>query len=123
MNKTWLAACGLDCETCTIRLAPHDSNAAEGIIKWFRNMGWLKEDEGMDEVIERRMYCTGCRGSRETHWSSDCWILICCVDDRNLNNCSECSNFPCDRLVAWSEENDSYRAAFTTLKELNEARS
>ena len=123
MKLNWLAACGLDCETCEIRLAPHDGDAADVILKWFRSMGWLKEDEGMDEVIERRMYCTGCHGNRETHWSADCWILTCCVDDRGLNNCSECEVFPCDRLIKWSEENDSYRAAFSTLIELNEARS
>ena len=119
MISNWLAACGLDCETCEIRLAPHDANTAEGVMKWFRSMGWLKEDEGMDEVIERRMYCTGCHSSRETHWSSDCWILTCCVDDRGLNNCSECDQFPCERLVTWSQENDSYRAAFDTLKRLH----
>lgn len=123
MKRNWGAACGLNCETCEIRLAPHDADAAEGVMKWFRSMAWLKEDEGMDEVIERRMYCTGCHGSRETHWSADCWILICCVDDHNLNNCSECETFPCDRLLEWSGENKSYEAAFAGLNALNETRS
>jgi hypothetical protein len=33
MNQKWMAACGLDCETCEIRLAPFNPAAAEVFIK------------------------------------------------------------------------------------------
>jgi hypothetical protein len=115
-----MAACGLNCVTCEIRLAPSDQHAADVLIKWFISEGWLPENEGMPEVIERRMYCTGCLGSRATHWSSDCWILTCCVDQYGLTNCSQCSDSPCERLVTWSEQNDSYRQALKTLKRLRD---
>ena len=38
-----LAACGLDCGPCPIRRIPFDAEAAEGMIAWFKQMGWLKE--------------------------------------------------------------------------------
>jgi len=121
MNKKWMAACGLDCETCEIRLAPFDPAAAEVLVNWFKSQGWLAENEGMSEVIQRKMFCTGCLGSRATHWSADCWILACCVDQHGLENCSQCGDFPCDRLVAWSKENESYQQALENLKLLRES--
>lgn len=118
MNVDWMAACGLNCETCEIRLAPSDPHAAEVVMTWFKGEGWLAVDEGMPEVIERKMYCTGCLGSRDTHWSGDCWILDCCVDQHELTNCSQCRDFPCQRLVAWSKQNDSYQQALENLSSL-----
>lgn len=121
MNDTnMLAACGLDCQACEIRRAPTDPAAAEVLLKWFRSQGWLSDDEGMDQVIERKMYCTGCLGSRDTHWSADCWILACCVDDHGLKNCSECEDFACERLVEWAGQNDDYAAALARLRTLHE---
>jgi hypothetical protein len=110
-----MAACGLNCETCEIRLARFDPQAADGLVNWLKSEGWLAADEGMPQVIERKLFCTGCLGSRGTHWSADCWILTCCVDRHSLSNCSQCHEFPCARLVAWSEQNESYRQAFNTL--------
>ena len=119
MSSLTIAACGLNCETCEIRLAPFDSAAADVIVKWYKSQGWLAEDEGMAEVIERKMYCTGCLGNRDTHWSADCWILECCVDQHRLENCSQCPDFPCERLVEWSEGDASYRDALVRLKQLS----
>lgn len=118
MNDRKIAACGIDCEACDIRRAPTDPAAAQVVVEWFKSKGWLSEGEGMAEVLERRMYCTGCLGSRDTHWSPDCWILKCCVDQRGFRNCSECETFPCDRLVEWAAQNDGYKAALARLREL-----
>lgn len=116
-----MAPCGLDCGSCVIRLAPADPEAAKVVVDWFREEGWLAEDEGMAEVIERKMYCTGCLGDRNTHWSADCWILACCVDQRGLSNCSECEAFPCDRLIEWAGQCEGYRDALARLRELHAA--
>ncbi len=121
MKNSMMAACGLDCGTCEIRLAPADPAAATAVIDWFGRQGWLSEGEGMPEVIERKMYCTGCLGDRDTHWSADCWILACCVDRRGLSNCSECEVFACHRLVEWAEQNEGYSAALARLRALHAA--
>jgi len=118
MNDEMMAACGLECSTCELRLAPTDPQAAEVVLKWFKSKGWLAADEGMQNVIERKMYCMGCHGDRKTHWSADCWILACCVDQRGLDNCSQCADFPCSRLVEWSRQDSSYQKAFTRLQQM-----
>ena len=118
----WIAACGLDCEACEIRRLPFDEKAAEACIAWYRQMGWLTEEEGVEEAIARNMTCHGCRGDRSVHWSASdneiCWILECCFDRRGHEHCSECEEFPCTRLVEWSKQNDGYRKAFARLKEM-----
>lgn len=110
-----MAACGLLCGTCEIRRMPFDDEAARVTIKWYREMGWLTRDEGVNEAVEKNMVCTGCHGSRQTHWSSDCLILKCCVDEKRLRHCNECDEFPCNMLVEWSKKNDGYAKAFERL--------
>lgn len=118
MDRGMIAVCGLDCESCPIRLAPTDPAAARVVIDWFKREGWLSDGEGIAQVIKRKMYCAGCLGDRDTHWSSDCWILDCCVDQRGHRNCSECEEFACDRLVDWAKQSEAYSAALARLREL-----
>lgn len=122
MGNEWIAACGLNCETCNIRLIPFDDKACEGCAEWFREMGWLEPEEGKAEILERGMYCRGCKGDRSVHWSVDddgtvdCWILDCCIDQKGLAFCSECAEFPCERLTDWSKKSEEYAAAFGRLQ-------
>jgi hypothetical protein len=116
-KEQWIAACGLDCQTCEIRRVPFDAEAAKSVVVWFRDMGWLNEGEGVTEILARRMYCQGCHGDRRLHWSPDCWILQCCVDNKGLSNCAECEAFPCDRLREWSTQNDGYAEALQRLEQ------
>lgn len=124
MPEDWIAACGLDCEPCAIRRLPFDEKAAAECLKWFRDMGWLTSDEGRNAAIDRGMYCTGCRGSRSTHWSvgedgrASCFILRCCVDEKTLAHCSECEGFPCAQLTEWSKQKQDYAAAFARLRSM-----
>ncbi len=118
MEGTMIAACGLDCSSCEIRLAATDPAAARTVVAWFQSQGWLAADEGLAEVIERKMYCTGCRGDRDVHWSADCWILACCVDRHGHDNCSQCEAFPCAPLLDWSRQDESYGAALARLRQL-----
>lgn len=113
-----IAACGLDCSVCPLYNIPTDEKAAEDMISWFRREKWLKEDEGLKEALEKGMYCKSCRGDRSVHWSADCWILKCCVDDRKMSHCSECGDFPCDRLVDRSRKDARYEKALERLKSM-----
>jgi len=127
MANEWIAACGLDCESCTLRRLPFDDDALAECEAWFRDMGWLKASEGKAEILDRKMYCNGCKGDRSIHWSVDadgcvsCWILGCCVDRNGLDFCSQCDEFPCDRLTEWSKENEGYAAAFARLVSMRSA--
>lgn len=119
-SKQMIAVCGLDCGSCDIRRVPTDPEAAQRVVAWFKEMGWLEEDEGVSEVIQRSMYCTGCRGDRSVHWSSDCWILQCCVDDRGLTFCYECDVFPCERLNDWAQQSARYTRALNRLQHMRD---
>ena len=119
-KKEMIAVCGLDCGSCEIRRAPNEPDVAQRLVAWFKKEGWLKEDEGINEVIERRMYCMGCRGDRSVHWSADCWILKCCVDDKGHEFCYECDLFPCERLLEWAKQSDDYNQALQRLKKMKE---
>jgi hypothetical protein len=118
-----MAVCGLDCGSCEIRLAPENPEAARIVVAWFQEMGWLDESEGIAEVIEREMYCTGCRGDRSVHWSPDCPLLICCVDEKHLEHCAQCDEFVCEKLEAFATDGQTrHREAVERLRKIAESR-
>ncbi len=97
-------------------MASSDSETAEKVRDWFIDEGFITEDKSVEEFIDDGPYCLGCHGDRMNHWSPACWILRCCVDEKGLNDCGVCTDFPCDNLVKWSTENDSYSIALERLK-------
>jgi len=117
-----MAVCGLDCTDCELRLAPTDEKAAASVAAWFRSMGWLKETEGVAELKARGILCAGCHGDRATHWSADCKLLQCCVDQKKLHYCFECADFVCPMLREWAAEDSRYAAALARLKTIKEER-
>jgi hypothetical protein len=105
-----IAICGLDCSECDIGLASTDEKLAEKIARAM--------SRGGTEVRPEQIKCGGCRGTREDHWSSNCHMLNCCVDERGLNSCGECPEFPCSHLDKWAAGGDRYAAALERLRGL-----
>jgi hypothetical protein len=110
-DKPLVAACGLDCEECEIRLASDNPELASRISDWFHR-------HGSPHVAPENVRCSGCRGDRAKHWSADCWILLCCVDKKGLESCHECKGFPCGKLKEWSTKDARYEHALSRLKEM-----
>lgn len=106
-----IAACGLICDTCDIRLAPDNPKSAKEIVDWFKKK--LNKDIKTEDI-----HCTWCKGDKIGHWSSDCWILQCCVDKKGLEFCYECEEFPCKKLKEWAKESEGYAKALNKLKEM-----
>jgi hypothetical protein len=52
------------------------------------------------------------------HWAANCWILKCCVDDKELEYCYECELFPCGRLSEWAGEREQYAEALKHLQQM-----
>ena len=113
-----IAVCGLDCGGCPIRTADTDVGSAEVLLGWFKGEGWLKEHEGVTELMQRGPYCRGCHGDRSVHWAAECWILQCCVDDKGLTYCYGCDLFPCERLSEWAGQNEHYAQALNRLQSM-----
>jgi hypothetical protein len=119
MSEPMMAVCGLDCSGCPLLKASFgDLQAAEHLAEWWKSAGWLSEDQGPEDVIAGGPHCLGCLGDRTRHWSSNCWILQCAVDERGLDSCHQCDDFPCTRLVAWAAQNDGYAAALDRLRQM-----
>jgi len=73
---------------------------------------------GLDCVLCPRYYtkgkskCDGC-GSEYSYAAVGCKIFRCCVKEKNLETCAECSDFPCTKL----EGVDKYDS-FTTHRKM-----
>jgi hypothetical protein len=106
-----IAACGIECFKCDILQASNDPKMAQYIADWFK-----KERNEVVKLEDIR--CAGCKSDRTKHWSPDCWILKCCADDKGLEFCNECNEFPCAKLVEWSKTDKGYAAALNRLKEM-----
>ena len=115
-EKRILAACGLVCNECDIFLAENDPQLAREIVDWFQ------KERNLDLKVEQ-VGCSGCKGDRSSHWSPDCDILNCCVDEKILEFCYQCGNFPCDKLTNRAKQNSRYREALNRLTRMKEEES
>ncbi|MGE5580311.1 MAG: DUF3795 domain-containing protein [Bacillota bacterium] len=115
MSRPLIAPCGIDCSTCHIYRAKHEPEIMKDILDWFRN-------ERKKELSPEQVRCGGCLGDRASHWSADCDILQCSVDNHKINSCSECGEFPCDRLGKFAQGGPKYAEAVDSLREMKAAR-
>jgi hypothetical protein len=70
-EKLKMAVCGLNCNECNIFKASYDIAAADAILNWFKQQGWININESTEEFMKKGPLCCGCRGDRLKHWSSD----------------------------------------------------
>ncbi len=117
MPEKEIAACGLLCHECSIFKADSDKNAAREMLDWMKETHQIEEDIDLKDFMDGGPYCEGCHGDKKKHWSPDCWILECCVNDKSLEDCSQCEHFPCDRLIEWAKESEDYTKALERLKQ------
>ena len=109
-----IAPCGIDCSRCDIHLAPGNPELAERLAAAFRKR--------IDPNIQpSQFHCQGCPGDRIDHWSPNCRILHCCVDDRNLQHCNQCPEFACDELERWAGVREQHKLALDRLKKMGSA--
>ena len=100
MEKHKLAACGIDCNECgqyKVTLY-QDRESAEDMIPWFRSMGWIGENEGNEAVLKRSPLCKGCWSDFVFCGNNSHCFNSCCTE-KKINNCGECSDFPCKKCV------------------------
>ena len=106
-----MAPCGLDCLECDIRRAKSEPDTMREILEWFAR------ERGI-ELRPEQVDCGGCLGDRSAHWSPDCRILKCSVDERGLSSCSKCGEFPCSQLETWASRSPRYAEGLARLKEM-----
>jgi len=105
-----IAVCGLDCSECDIYKASTEPSLARKIADAINRRG--------GKVSADIIKCAGCRGERSQHWSGNCKLLNCCVDDKGHESCHECEEFPCFQLEEWARRSARYGEALRRLKGL-----
>ena len=92
MNYNQMTApCGLPCFECYLFLAKDNQEIKNMVIQ---ELG----------VPENKASCQGCRNENGkcAHLPGNCRVYPC-VKDKNIHNCSECQDFPCDRLHPYED--------------------
>ena len=111
-----LGACGMDCAACPILKAANDTAFAEQLAEGWRN-------SGSPNAKAEWFRCQGCHGPEALIWSGDCKIRACCVKGKNLKNCSQCAEFPCNLSTAFENDgNPNHQAAVNRLRRMKESR-
>jgi len=111
-NSKLIAICGLNCGEYNIYLAPSNPVIAKKLVKRFDGM-W-------DDVKDTDFHCSTCRGKLADYWTEQCWIRDCCVDNKKLEFCYECKEFPCIKLIIWTKKSERYANALQNLKDMKE---
>ena len=97
LEKWSISVCGLNCAKCDIYLASHGNEKLRNeIIEWFKK-------ERNKTIKPEQVRCEGCRGTLDTHWSSDCKMMLC-AKNRKLQYCFECEDFPCTSVNQFSSD-------------------
>lgn len=110
-DRTMLSCCGMVCTECGIYKAAHDPKVAEEEAGRWRSWGHA-------DAKPEWFQCQGCHGPDEVVWSGDCAIRAC-AKARKLGNCSECDDFPCEKVTAFETDgHEHHRAAIARLRSL-----
>ena len=90
---TMIAPCGNDCNICPKYTTKSSEELQKAAKLWYR-IGWS------DKITSpEKTKCSGCSSSRKL-----CG-LINCLNERNLCNCNQCSEFPCEKIDALIQSN------------------
>ncbi len=108
------APCGIDCTTCSIYQAANDPAKAACLAEEWKKT-WLPD------VTPEWFVCQGCRADRSLCWSGDCSIHACCVEQKGLDLCSQCDEFPCAKIEEWGAKPAHHVAAFEWLKSMRKS--
>lgn len=93
-----LAYCGLACETCPIRLATLEPDAAKQRSMRAAIAREIADQYGMDLRAEDIGDCDGCRrGGRLFGGCLECEIRQCAIR-RGVDSCAFCTAYPCEAL-------------------------
>lgn len=104
---TYIAYCGLDCETCEARIATIGS---DDVLREKVARDW--SDLNGVEITPDMINCVGCRirGAKTPYCESLCPIRQCALN-RNMETCGSCSEMEnCEKVGAIIRNNaDAYR--------------
>ena len=103
-NKKIIAACGNNCAVCPRYVeSPYEKSAGE--MKRTAEL-WMKIGYRDRLCSYEELACHGCKPENSCRYE-----IVKCVSGRGLNNCGECTEYPCDRTEKCFEGTDSFKPA------------
>ena len=108
VKKEYLSPCGMYCSVCAVRAADRDNDQElKGMLAQF--FGTKPE----------QVACEGCRSKKTFQFAKACAIRAC-ADEKRLESCNQCKDFPCDHFRAFPFEISKQQmlAALPRWKEL-----
>ncbi|MBN2807810.1 MAG: DUF3795 domain-containing protein [Prolixibacteraceae bacterium] len=101
------AGCGLHCATCTFYIgSTEDRERSEKHAKRF-------------EVPIEAVTCYGCKSEKHSAYCQSC-KLIQCLNNKGLDYCGECSEYPCQALKDFKMERPHRNDLFIDMQLLME---
>ncbi len=86
------AYCGIECLECPVFIATQTNDEElreETAKKWGKDFGL--------ELTSDDLVCNGCQSDLVFYFCKTCPFISCCKD-KNINNCGECEDYPCETL-------------------------
>ena len=60
--------------------------------------------------------CTGCRAS--AHTGAEVCPTVACCEEKGIDFCSGCAQFPCEGMQVFFTESESHKQAYERLKDM-----
>lgn len=92
-----ITLCGDDCLRCPRYLARSESELEKAAELWFR-IGWREKIVSNDEIK-----CSGCSSHKQCTYH-----LVECTNKNNVEKCSQCPQFPCNKIKDMLQRSDLY---------------
>lgn len=120
MDKIKMAACGIDCGECASYKVTmnQDLEAAKLIVEWYRNQGWIEQDEEAKAVLKKNPLCMGCWDStEECFFKCGCYMKKCCIE-KKIDHCGKCNDFPCKHYMEFASGHEVHKKAMSNILQM-----
>ena len=104
MGKRVIAACGNDCAACPRYVLPPYEKTAEQLrrtAQLWKEIGYRDRVVSLEEIA-----CTGCSESNRCRYD-----IVRCVREKGLDNCGECGEYPCGKILECFERTMDFEPA------------
>ena len=99
-----LGFCGDDCNVCPRYIATQsgDVGRLQEVAKMWKRAGWR------DTILTcKEMMCYGCASVKWCRYDE----VRKCAQEKGIDNCGECDDYPCKKIEKVFEQSDSYAKA------------
>ena len=112
MLRALQGRCGLFCGDCEIYIA-YSTNNLPSKKRIAREYG---ESMGIS-ISPEQVKCLGCKGTSSSVWRTRCQLRVC-AEEKGVEFCYQCRDYPCDNLQAFYETHPQARENLRTISKV-----